>query len=104
MFRRATLQPGEEICFTLKGWIGGAGEPDQRKGQLILTNHRVCFYGKGWLQNILQTFWLSEISEVKARWTFGFGKLWLRGCNGELVFKSFVERESFDEVCRFLRA
>ncbi|QJB69402.1 SHOCT domain-containing protein [Parasphingorhabdus halotolerans] len=100
-FRASKLKPSETIHGHLDGWIGdmmGKGDKKQHNGQFVLTDERACFYRKGILGEVFETMPLSKITSVESLSRMGYRVLRLHTSNDELAFKTFEEKDYFDET------
>ncbi|HEU4819734.1 MAG TPA: SHOCT domain-containing protein [Qipengyuania sp.] len=100
-FQAAKLKPGESIQFHLEGWIGemmGKGKNTQHNGQFILTDQRACFYRKGLLGEVFETIPLSKITSVECLSRMGYRVMRLHTSHDELAFKTFEDKELFDQA------
>ena len=66
-FKTNQLRDDEEIKAHVDGYIGklmGQGADTQHNGVLVLTNDRVVFYSKGWLNEVVRSIQLKQIANV----------------------------------------
>ena len=100
-FRATKLKPSETIEFHLEGWIGdvmGKGDKTQRNGQFILTSERACFYRRGFVGEVFETIPLGKVTSVETLSRMGFRCLRLHTSHDELAFKTFEDKQLFDQV------
>ena len=66
-FEENKLKTGEIIIKSLDGYIGkpmGKGSDEQFNGVLILTDQRVVFYSKTWLNEVMRSMDITNIDTV----------------------------------------
>ena len=90
-FKLRHLKPGEQVLASGEGWIGemmGRGSDRQRNGVLMVTQHRVVFYRKGLLGEVLETIPIKTITSVERKSTLGFRTIRMHTSHDKLEFKT----------------
>ncbi len=100
-FNISHLKEGEKIQSHLEGWIGemmGKGNKAQHNGQFILTCERACFYRKGLLGEVLETIPIDRITSIETVSVLGYRVLRLHTSNDALEFKTFEDKQLYQET------
>lgn len=101
VFRQRHLKPGEKVLAHLEGYIGemmGSGKNTQHNGALVVTDHRVVFYRKGILGEVLETLPIEKITSVERKTMLGHTTLRLHTSHDDLAFKTLLDAPRLEKA------
>jgi hypothetical protein len=91
-FKKKHISPGENVIAWGEGYIGemmGSGKDRQHNGALIVTDHRVAFYRKGVLGEVLETIPLKSVTSIERKSLLGHYTISIHTTHDALTFKTF---------------
>lgn len=100
-FRTTHLSAGEQIELHVGGWVRRrhrGGRSRRLAGRLILTDRRACFFRKGLFVEVLESIPLAAITSVERRAVWNCRLVRLVTPFGELAFKTWGGRDTFDRL------
>ncbi|WP_281223076.1 PH domain-containing protein [Photobacterium sanguinicancri] len=100
-FKENHLNSGESVIAWGEGYIGemmGKGDKTQHNGALLVTEHRVAFYRKGFIGEVLETIPLKNITSIERKSALGHRTIRVHTSHDDLEFKTFSKEQEQDLI------